>query len=67
MNLKYVQGTYFNLKYVHLITVCTMYVLGTYWYILEEKSMYSYSVHTWGKKYVPGTYRLMLVYIGTIL
>jgi hypothetical protein len=48
-----------------------VYVLGTYQYILEGKSMYSVLVHASGKKYVQallqGTYWFMSVYIGTIL
>ena len=66
MTLKYVPGTYFFAR------VCTQkhtffyqFEPGTYRYILKEKSMYS--VHTSGKKYVPGTNLFMSVYSGTIL
>jgi hypothetical protein len=77
----YVLGTYLYIPFYDP-EVCTRYILfssstysksnildrfepGTYLYILDKKSMYL--VHTLGKKYVPGTYRFMSVYIGTIL
>ncbi len=47
--------TYISYQYV---PVCTRYIQGTY---LREK------VCTRGKEYVPGTYRFMSVYSGTIL
>ncbi len=61
----------FKLKYVlqniHFLPVRTsMYSVHTR-YILEVKCIYSVLVHTWGKKYVPGTYRFIAVYSGTIL
>jgi hypothetical protein len=45
--------TYISYQYV---LVYTWYILSTY-----------LSVHTWGKNYVPGTYRFMSVYSCTIL
>jgi hypothetical protein len=54
----YIHALKYVLQNIHFLPVCTgMYSVHTR-YILEGKSMYL--VHTWGKKYVPGTYYILL-------